>query len=226
MIKKSFYYSLIIFCFLSCNKIERKNASSNSLKDSTYISDNGFETKKVVENLENGVRREIEYLNIDGEKFMNQYWTIKGKDTLDIGNNYHIRINDFQIKDKGLQVEILLRLSAYKNFSNLYFILPKGGGFSKLNSDFSNYKEIEYDTIYNLISYEYPNNSGYNEYWAKRSVVFELNPYENDDIYLRGILIEQKDTTFIDKNNNKIIQLERYLYVNEKINEHLKSSRN
>ena len=196
------------------------------LKDSMYITDNGFLSKKKVVNLGNGVRKEVEYLNIDGENFTNQFWTIKGKDTLDYGNNYGIRITDFQDKKEGLQVEIFLRLSVNKNFDKLFFIFPKGGDFSKLNSDFSNYREIEYDTIYNLISYKDPSNEGFDYYWSKRTVVFSLKSKENNENYLRGILIEQKDTSYIYKKKDSIKRLERSLFVNEKISKYLKISGN
>jgi hypothetical protein len=183
--------------------------------DSMYISENGFIKGKSFSNIGDGIRRVSEYLNINGENYLNQFWTIEGKDTLGYGNNYHIRVNRFPEEEGELQIEILLTESKNKIFSKLYFIYPKGGDFSKLNSDFSNYRDIQFDTIYNLITYNKTNNNTYDEYWSKRSVIFNMNFNEKKDNYLRGILIERKDTSYTDINDNKIIHLERYLYINK-----------
>ncbi|WP_046759297.1 hypothetical protein [Kordia jejudonensis] len=194
----------------------RSRYEDGKLIDSMFISEKGYLFGKSINYLKNGIRRESEYLTIDGKNFLNQHWMIKKNDTLDYGNNFHIRTTELN-KNGDIQIEIILRMSNYKDFSNLFFLYPKDGNFQKLNSNFSNYKEIQYDTIQNLAFYE-KDLKVYDEYWSKRSIVFNMN-FKNKK-YLRGILIERKDTSFIDSEKNKIKFIDRYLFINKKIANH------
>lgn len=182
------------------------------LKDSMYVSKYGFIDGKAYVYIDEQLRKEIEYLNIKSESFLNQFWMISNKDTLDISNYYNVRFLNLLKEENTFQIEIILRASKNKNFDKLFFIYPENGKFSKLNADFSNYNSIVYDTIFNISSY---NNN--NSYWSKRTVAFDIEGEEGKERYLRGILVERKDTSYVDSHGNKLKYLDRLLFVNKKM---------
>ncbi|MDD7885618.1 hypothetical protein [Flavivirga sp. 57AJ16] len=85
----------------------------------------------------------------------------------------------------------------------------------ELKEDFSNYKEIEYDTFPSLISGSSNEKRNYNEYWAKRIVTYGEYFKNSGDNFIRGILVERKDSIY--GNNNEFKYKDRYLFVNKKI---------
>ncbi|OUS03121.1 hypothetical protein A9Q86_01505 [Flavobacteriales bacterium 33_180_T64] len=189
----------------------------DKLVDSMYITDNGFILGNTITFDVDEIKKIHEYLNIYGENFLNQFWCIKGKDTLDTyGNYFNINLDGSIEKNKYFQVEILLRKSYRENFSKIFFLTPKEH-YSVLNSDFSNHKEIVFDTIRSVVNDGIIDNETYKEnYWSKRSIVYKTGFAKGGKNYIRGILVERKDTIWGDNNEFKFI--DRYLFVNEEIN--------
>ncbi|WP_430409207.1 hypothetical protein [Kordia sp.] len=185
------------------------------LKDSSYITKNGFilGNRIAFEFPDDKIKSVYQYLKIDHKNFLNQYWAIEGKDTLyTYGNHYRIKFYDSIKQNKNFQVQIMLRKSYEEDFSSLFFLTPKEH-YSVLKSDFSNYNEVEYDTIKSLKDDEIKGNETYDEYWSKRTIAFRTGFADKGINHIRGILVEQRDT-LMDGEKNFI---KRYLFVNEEV---------
>lgn len=185
------------------------------LKDSCYITKNGFILgNRIAFDLpDDKVKSVYQYLKIDNKNFLNQYWAIDGKDTLyTYGNHYRIKFYDSIKKNKYFQVEIMLRKSYKEDFARLFFLTPKEH-YSVLKLDFSNYDEIEYDTIQNLKDDNIKGNETYDQYWSKRTIAYKTGFAYKGINYIRGILVEQKDTLINDEKRS----IDRYLFVNEEV---------
>lgn len=188
----------------------------DELKDYCYISDNGFILGNKF-SFDGEIKSVREYLNIDSKNFLNQFWTIKDKDTFSRSNFYQIKIFDSIKKNKHFGLQIVLKKSYRENFTNLFFLIPKKH-YSVLKADFSNYKEIEFDTIHSLMNDKIPNNEVYKEdYWNKRAVSFKTGFADSGKNHIRGILVERKDSIFNDNKGNKSKFIDRYLFVNKEV---------
>tara|TARA_R110002074_G_scaffold402183_1_gene604309 strand:+ start:1661 stop:2437 length:777 start_codon:yes stop_codon:yes gene_type:complete len=194
----------------------RSKYVNDKLIDSMYITSNGFIYGKSI-SYDDKIKKVHEYLNIYGNNFLNQFWAIKDKDTLDTyGNYYDVKFRGPIEKGKYFQVEILLHKSYREKISKIFFLTPKEH-YSVLKPDFSNYKEIEYDTLESVINDKIPNNETYKEdYWSKRSIVYKTGFANEGKNYIRGILVERKDTVWGDNSQFKFI--DRYLYINKELN--------
>lgn len=191
----------------------RSYYENNKLIDSGYFSKKGFIKGNLISFESDSIRTVYEYINIDGASTVNQFWKIKGSDTLSsAGNFYEISIFDSVKQEKPFQVQIALSMPIDENFTEVYFLRPKEG--YNLNSNFTNYNDIKYDTIRSLIHKLPKGNDFYDEYWSKRIVAYrEL--FKNTGVnYIRGILVEKNDSLAgsVDYKSK-----ERYLFVNKKV---------
>jgi hypothetical protein len=185
------------------------------LKDSCYISKSGYVFGKRYSFKEDGVVLIHEYLF---DNTLNQYWAVRGSDTLNnYGNHYTIRSEDTANLNQKFQVEILLRKAYRDDFNSLFFVYPRKGEENQLKDDFSNFREIEYDTIRSLSDDEIPNNEFYDSYWSKRAILFRTGFSKKGLNKVKGILVERKDSLFQDKNDKQKKFIERYLFVSKDI---------
>ncbi|MEM9680413.1 MAG: hypothetical protein AAF901_08825, partial [Bacteroidota bacterium] len=152
------------------------------------------------------------------KNFLNQFWlTNEKKPSETYGNYYETNFTGELEVGKYFRVELLLRESYRDSISKVFFLAPKEH-YSVLKSDFSNYKEVEFDTIQSVVNDNIPNNETYKEeYWAKRSIVYNTGFAEEGKNYIRGILVERKDTSYVDENENMIKYIDRYLFVNKEV---------
>ncbi|TPV31154.1 hypothetical protein FJ651_15430 [Paucihalobacter ruber] len=185
------------------------------LLDSSYITDSGVRTGKHYRYNKDSILFIHEFL---ANGTLNQYWSIKGNDTLGgYGNHYNIFTKDTVKVNELFKFQIILRLSYEKNFSSLFFVYAENG-FELLNEDMSNLRDIDLDTIYNLYQDEFDDNDNiFDDYWSKRAIMFRHEFQTVGDKIIRGVLVERKDSTFISADGDKLSFLERYLLVNKSI---------
>ncbi|MDD7885619.1 hypothetical protein [Flavivirga sp. 57AJ16] len=89
--------------------------------DSGYFSKNGFIKGNLISINNDGIKIVYEYINIDGSSTVNQFWSIKENDTLQLyGNYYAVKVFDSIKKQKHFQVQIALVKANDDNFSNLF----------------------------------------------------------------------------------------------------------
>lgn len=126
-----------------------------------------------------------EFINVDGEPYLNQNWKYNQKgDT--IGGNYY-KVKTTFSKDDLVRVHFFLAQPLISYESELYVCLPKGKG---LKNDFSNEESYNWDTIYNLEKRFKSQGKFMN---ANHDVVFDLELKDSMDKNLKGFLLEKSN---------------------------------
>lgn len=188
---------------------------NEKLVDSMYITDSGYKTGNAFVYKEDGTVLVYEHLN---SKSVNQFWAIKDRDTLsNYGNYYIINSKDSIKKNTYFNIEILLKRSFREDFTELFFLLPKKGS-PHLKTDFSNMQSVKFDTLRSIVNDEFLDNKLYKEdYWNKRSIVYSTGFANSGVNYIRGVLVEKKDSLHTNKNGNKLKDIATYLYVEKEV---------
>ena len=146
----------------------------------------------------------IEYINLNGNSYINQSWKLNKKgDTIDSGNFFSSKYDKVVINDSPIRFYFSLTQRFFID-SDLYVCLPKED--YKLKKDFSNQYEIHYDTIHNL-SVIKSNHPIYGN--RKYDVIFDLIPKGNGPDTLRGFLLEKK---VLEKNDSIDFYTRQYYF--------------
>ncbi len=160
-----------------------------------------------------GLKEVIEYFNINQKEFVNQRWRYNKKGKLDPSKS-----NFFEIKtssdtiSKNEEIKLLFNLTQpfFSKKSRFYAIIPIDQ--SKLKIDFSNFNNIEKDTVLSL------NEEGRSRDYDKHnhSLIFSMSYKESGMKHIRGVLIERIENDSFDVNDS-IKYKKRYLYFNKNL---------
>lgn len=140
--------ALFIFCS-SCNSKFKSIAEEQTL-ETDKEPDKLDRTGIWKFNLDNGSVRDsiVEYLKIDGKEYANQIWLVnKNNDTIG-GNYFNIYLNDTTKLGDVTRIKFELIEPAISKDSDIYVLLPVDG--RKLKDDFSNFFDLDLDTIQSL----------------------------------------------------------------------------
>ncbi|GAA0749724.1 toxin-antitoxin system YwqK family antitoxin [Gaetbulibacter jejuensis] len=132
-----------------------------------------------------------EYKNIDGKSYLNQVWSFNTEgDTLYYPTTYFeiIKAQDTFALNYPFRAAAILGLPIFKERkSEIYVVLPKSG--FNFNSDFSNEKEIELDTFYNLTK-DIVNQRWFPKDEFRFTVAFGKKIKKTGDYTVRGYIVE------------------------------------
>ncbi|WP_157831476.1 hypothetical protein [Confluentibacter flavum] len=135
----------------------------------------------------------VEYIKINGKSYINQDWVFdKNGDTLkNKGSHFKIVFEKDTIRlNEPIRAKIDLTTPLFKNKnSNIFVVVPKDYSIN-FNEDFSNLKEVNLDTTFNLnLENEMKNSIGLTTDFGKTAI---FGRYFNSigKKKLRGILVE------------------------------------
>lgn len=145
-----------------------------------------------------------EYYIIDNTSYLNQRWVLNSKGDTIRGNFFEIKFNDTILLGEKNRFHFFLKEPLLSNDSEAFVILPKKG--QQLKKDFSNQKEILWDTIFDI---GLKNSENVNLKDRRRDVIFDVFTVDSGENELVGIFIE-KNTN----NNNTSDFTTRNIYFN------------
>jgi len=158
----------------------------------------------------------VEYKTVYGKPYSNQVWVINSKkDTLEHKGNY---FNSF-LKDTINLGEIYrLHFFLFQPFfsydSDIEIVLPKYD--VDLNFDYSNFNEIERDTLKSLKNDNIPHPEIPKDYFLNLQVQFGLKYNDSGKKRIRGVLIEYINNFNNAKFPDSVYRQERRLFFDKK----------
>ncbi|PKQ44780.1 hypothetical protein CSW08_11735 [Confluentibacter flavum] len=200
------FLALPFFLFFLCCKNEIKNSTDNFDGLKKYYFPNGI-LKSQGMTFENNqpigiwnyydstgiLNSTVEYIKINGKSYINQDWVFdKNGDTLkNKGSHFKIVFEKDTIRlNEPIRAKIDLTTPLFKNKnSNIFVVVPKDYSIN-FNEDFSNLKEVNLDTTFNLnLENEMKNSIGLTTDFGKTAI---FGRYFNSigKKKLRGILVE------------------------------------
>ncbi len=179
-----------------------------------------YKNKRVGEwnfyNDDNQISKKLEYLIIDDDQYVNQGWYYddRGNIRKNIGNHIKIEMKSDTIKvNEVAKVLITLEMPLFSFDSDVIVYVPKDNTH-KLKSDYSNFYEIELDTLLSL-----KNEKRTKEYESYNlQVVTALKFLKPGEYDFRGVLQEihpNYENSGIDLNTHDSIA--RKVYFNKKV---------
>ena len=150
MKKQSTILIILITVVFSCNQTKTKEVINKKEKNNEMGINGDTIRNGKIRFIQNDTTNVWEYMNINGEEYLNQTW-LKNKKGDTIGG-YHYKLE--KVKDtikvnEGIIFQIHLKQYMLSSDSDTYMVLPskKNESFKK---DFSNLNQIETDTVYSL----------------------------------------------------------------------------
>lgn len=211
--------NIIIFAFLtimvSCRNEVAKTINKSELITKTYYTNGNLKSEGALLSKNQPIGewayydstgvliRKAEYLKINGKSFINQDWYFKSNgDTIsNKGSHYEIYYLADTIKiNEPVKAKVDLTAPLFRNEnSEILIILPKDYSIN-FNEDFSNLKEVDLDTTFNLnMEKEMREDLELSTNFGK-SAVFGRYYNSTGHKKFRGIIVEyfQKETTTFD----------------------------
>ncbi len=157
----------------------------------------------------------LQYINLGGEEYLNQGWHFDKKEDTIVGKGNYL---EFRLSKDTVNiyepVKILVNLKepllSYK--SDVFVGIPKGS-LSDINEDFSNIKEVEWDTLPSIKKEGIlDNHEKYNLY-----VSFGLEFNEPGTKYIRGFLSENNEIKPNEISQDSFDMKERKIYFAKKV---------
>lgn len=161
----------------------------------------------------------VEYINVNNEPYVNQVWILnKEKDTIyNRGNFFEIYMKDSILINELVHIRCYLRLPYYDYDSEMEVIIPKN--VNELCHDYSNWDEIEKDTLYSLKNDRIPHRNIPSEvpknHFADFGFIYE-KPGKKE---IKGAIVEYLNygrNDSVIKYNRKLF-FEREVYVKEAV---------
>lgn len=163
---------------------------------------------------EDGTLSEVlEYIDLDGKEYLNQGWHFdKKEDTIPNKGNY---LKFKFSKDtvhlyEPIKVLVKLQQPLLSYNSEVYICIPKGS-FDEVNDNFSNLREIEWDTLPSIKNEKIIEN--YNKYNLYVSFGLEFN--KPGIKHIRGFLSENNEISLNKQKKDSINMKERKIYFDE-----------
>ncbi|OBX18704.1 hypothetical protein LX77_03891 [Gelidibacter algens] len=159
--------------------------------------------------MKNDTTHIYEYMNINGEEYLNQTWLKNSKGDTVGGYHYKLeKLKDTIKVNEGIILRLYLSGWMLSDSSDLSLVLPLK--HEKFKDDFSNLNQIKTDTVYSL-KYDSINNH-FKEMPLNHMLMFGYEFDTSGEKTLRGILVEKELL-----NNDKWKSKERYIYFDKKI---------
>ncbi|PNQ73958.1 hypothetical protein C1T31_06450 [Hanstruepera neustonica] len=153
----------------------------------------------------------VEYINVNGEEYVNQIWVVNKKNDTIGGNYFEAIFKDTTQLGEVTEFRFILEPRISYN-SDMYILLPTYD--EELKDDFSNLFEIELDTFYSLKNDKIPHPELTELDLPLNLIVhFGLIYEESGSKRVRGVIIERNKLN--NKNFGRRLFFDKSLYVKE-----------